>query len=119
MPYQQNTKPAPNLHFVPLDRVKYEIIGVTGQNTEFYVGICTRAQEMHQNAANQSNFQSFKPFHLELSGTINGTVAFSGIDRTARTKLPGGLVAAIRVRLKIIGEINHASLRAPSKTQCS
>ena len=77
MPYQQNTKPAPNRHFVPLDRVKHEIIGVTGQNTEFYVGICTRAQEMHQNAANQSYFQVFKPFHLGLSGTINGTVARS------------------------------------------
>ena len=77
MLYQQNEKSLIERHFVPLERVKIEIIGVTGQSTEFFVEKCARAQEIHQNAANQSNFQSFKPFHLELSGTINGTVARS------------------------------------------
>ena len=79
MPHQQNTQPSAKRHFVPLNHVKIEIIRVTGQNTEFYVGRCALAQKIHQNAANQSHFQSFKPFHLGLSGTINGTVARSNL----------------------------------------
>ena len=74
MLHQQNTQPSAERPVVPSGNVKTEIIRVTGQRTEFYVEKCARAQEMQQNAANKSYFQVFKPFHLGLSGTINGTV---------------------------------------------
>ena len=77
MSYRQNTKPSVKRDYTPVDRVKTEIIGVKVKSTRSGWELPARAHKMYQNDAKQLCFQLLKPFHLGVSGTINGTIAHS------------------------------------------